>query len=271
MSILNKTIRELLPLSFDNTPAVSIRKEQKIWVATGMLIHYLESFTDSLVVTDEKEEPIGVIGGRELIENFLEYPTTEFFDQTNVEIITDKNLVILSEKTTFGDLLTKWNETRRAFSITPNTLGGYSAISGRKLLEIGVNCITDLTLSDFPKKNVVTFEKTNSIKDIIGLMLKNNTRKIMLKDSNYFISDRLIIETIARDYNFFRNNTFLERKFEETFGLSEAVRISKDINLTELSKIMFLMPHPCVIYKDQIFTPWDICKILESPRVEFLG
>ena len=271
MTIANKTLRELLPLSYETTPAVSIRQENKIWVATGMLIHYLESFTDSLVVTGEKEEPLGVIGGRELIENFLENPTTEFFDQTDVEIITDKNLVILTENTTLGELLNKWNQTHRAFSITPNKFGGYSAISGRKLLEIGVNCITDLTLSDFPKKNIVTFDKTNTIKEIIGLMLKNNTRKILLKDSNYFISDRLIIESIAKDFNFFRDTTFLERKFEESFKLAEAIKISKDINLSELSKIMFIMPHPCVIYKDQVFTPWDICKILESPRIEFLG
>ena len=50
-------------------------------------------------------------------------------------------------------------------------------------------------------------------------MLKNNTRKILLKDSNYFISDRLIIESIARDFNFFRDAAFLERKFEESFSV----------------------------------------------------
>ena len=271
MTIANQTLKELLPLSFETPPAVSISKDHKIWVATGMLIHYLESFTDSLVVIDEKDQPIGVLGGRELIENFLINPTSEFFDQINVEVIMNNNLVILSEKSTLKDLLEKWNETRRAFSITPNKFGGYSAISGRKLLEIGVNCITDLTLSDFPKKNVVTFEKTNTIKEIINLMLKNNTRKLLLKDSNYFISDRLIIASIARDFNFLRKSTFLERKFEESFRLDEAVRISKDINLAELSKIMFLMPHPYVIYKEQVFTPWDGCQMLESPRIEFFG
>lgn len=271
MVITNRKLKELLPLSFEKTPAVSISQEDKIWVATGMLIHYLESFTDSLVVTDRKDQPIGVIGGRDLIENFVENPTKAFFDQTDVEIITDKNIVILSEQSTLGDLMDKWSETHRAFSIIPNSLGGYSAISGRKLLEIGVNCTTDLTIADFPKKDIITFEKTNTIREIIDLMLKNNTRKILLKDSNQFISDRLIIESIARDFNFLRDNMFLERKFEESFRLAEAIRISKDINLSELSKLMFFMPHPCVIYKEQVITPWDVCKMLTSERIEFLG
>ncbi|WP_246282162.1 CBS domain-containing protein [Nitrosopumilus ureiphilus] len=271
MSITSKTLKELLPLSFTSTPAVSIRKENKMWVATGMLIHYLESFTDSLVVTEDDEIPIGVIGGREIIENIFKNPTSDFFDNTTVEQIFDKNLVILSENTTLGELLTTWKNTRRAFSIIPNHLGGYSAISGRKLLEIGANCVTDLSLSEFPEKNVISFEKDNSIKEIIQLMLGNNTRKLLLKDTNYFISDRLLIQSIAKDFDFFRNVKFLERKFEESFKLEEATKISKDMNLAEISKMMYVMPHPYVIYRDQVITPWDICMILESDRIEFMG
>jgi len=271
LSITNKTLKELLPLSFNTTPAVSIRKENKVWVATSMLIHYLESFTDSLVVTEENEKPIGVIGGREIIENIFKNPSSNFFDNTTVEQITDKNLVILSNKTSLEKLLTMWKNTRRAFSIIPNDLGGYSAISGRKILEIGMNCVTDLTISEFPKKKVATFEKEDTLKDIIKLMLEKNTRKLLLRDTNYFISDRLLIQSIAQDYDFFRNVKFLERKFEESFKLEEAKKISKDMNLTEVSKIMYAMMHPYVIYQDQVLTPWDVCLMLQSDRIEFLG
>ena len=137
-----------------------------------MLIHYLESFTDSLVVTEENEKPIGVIGGREIIENIYHNSSSQFFDNTTIEQIVDRNLVILFDKTTLGELLNTWKKTRRAFSIIPNNLGGYSAISGRKLLEIGANCVTDLTVSELPKKEIVTFEKDSTIREIIGLMLK---------------------------------------------------------------------------------------------------
>ncbi|QUC64233.1 CBS domain-containing protein [Nitrosopumilus sp. K4] len=271
MTITNKSLQELLPLSFTNTPAVSIRKENKIWIATGMLIHYLESFTDSLVVTEENEKPIGVIGGREIIENVIKNPTSDFFDNTTVEQITDPNLIILSGTATLGELLDKWKQTRRAFSIIPNSLGGYSAISGRKLLEIGINCVTDLTVSELPKKDIVYFKQNSTLKEIMALMLEKNTRKLILEGTHSFISDRLIIQCIAQEFDFFRNVKFLERRIEELFKLEEAKKISKDVNLSEISKIMYTSPHPYVIYQEQVITPWDVCMALQSERIEFLG
>ena len=271
MSIKNKSLKELLPLSFSSTPAVSIRKENKIWVATSMLIHTLESFTDSLVVTEGDEKPIGVIGGREIIENIFKNPSSSFFDDTTVEQILDKNLIILSNNTTLNDLLEKWKSTRRAFSIIPNNHGGYSAISARKILEIGANCVTDITISELPKKEIVTFEQDSTIKEIMNLMLQRNSRKILLKDSNYFISDRLLIQSIAQEFDFFRNVKFLERHIKDSFRLEEAKKISKDLNLTEVSKLMYSMPHPCIVFQNQVITPWDICLALESDRIEFLG
>ena len=271
LPIINKSLKDLLPLSFNSTPAVSIRKENKMWVATSMLIHTLESFTDSLVVTEGDEKPIGVIGGREVIENIFKNPTSSFFDDTTVEQIVDRNLVILSNDTTLKELLDKWKNTRRAFSIIPNNHGGYSAISARKILEIGANCVTDITISELPKKEVVTFEQDSTIKEIMNLMLQKNSRKILLKDSNYFISDRLLIQSIAQDFDFFRNVKFLERHVKDSFRLEEARKVSKDLNLTEISKIMYSMPHPCMIFQNQVITPWDICLALESERVEFLG
>jgi len=271
LPIINKRLKDLLPLSFSSTPAVSIRKENKMWVATSMLIHTLESFTDSLVVTEGDEKPIGVIGGREVIENIFKNPTSSFFDDTTVEQIVDRNLVILSNDTTLKNLLDKWKTTRRAFSIIPNNHGGYSAISARKILEIGANCVTDITISELPKKEVVTFEQDSTIKEIMNLMLQKNSRKILLKDSNYFISDRLLIQSIAQEFDFFRNVKFLECHVKDSFRLEEARKVSKDLNLTEISKIMYSMPHPCIIFQNQVITPWDICLALESERVEFLG
>ena len=271
LTIINRKLKDLLPLSFSSTPAVSIRKENKMWVATSMLIHTLESFTDSLVVTEGDEKPIGVIGGREIIENIFKNPSSSFFDDTTVEQIVDKNLVILSDDTTLKELLEKWKNTRRAFSIIPNNHGGYSAISARKILEIGANCVTDIMVSDLPKKEIVSFEQDSTIKEIMELMLQKNSRKILLKDSNYFISDRLLIQSIAQEFDFFRNVKFLERHIKDSFRLEEAKKISKDLNLAELSKIMYSMPHPCMIFQNQVITPWDICLALESERIEFLG
>ena len=271
LPIHNQTLKDLLPYSLSSTPAVSIRKENKMWIATCMLMHYLESFTDSLVVTEEDEKPIGVIGGKEVIKSIFENPSSDFFDKITVEQVMDKNLIIISEKIKLEELLEKWKQNRRAFSIIPNNLGGYSAISGRKLLEICANCITDVTISELPKKEIITFNRTDTMKDIISLMLQNNTRRLVLKNTNMFISDRLIIQTIAQKFDFFRNVKFLDHMIAESFDLEEAKKISKDTNLAEISKIMSVMIHPCVIFQDQVITPWDICAALQSDRIEFLG
>lgn len=268
--IYNQTLKYLLPLSLSSTPAVSIRKENKMWTATCMLMHYLESFTDSLVVTEGDEKPIGVIGGKEVIENIFENPSSDFFDKTTVEQVMDKNLIIISEKIKLVELLEKWKQTRRAFSIIPNSLGGYSAISGRKLLEIGANCITDVTISELSKREIITFNRNDTMKDIISLMLQNNTRRLVLKNTNMFISDRLIIQTIAQKFDFFRNVKLLDLRIAESFNLEEAKEISTDINLAEISKIMSVMVHPCIIFQDHVITSWDICAALQSDRIEFL-
>lgn len=267
--IYNQTLKYLLPLSLSSTPAVSIRKENKMWTATCMLMHYLESFTDSLVVTEGDEKPIGVIGGKEVIENIFENPSSDFFDKTTVEQVMDKNLIIISEKIKLVELLEKWKQTRRAFSIIPNSLGGYSAISGRKLLEIGANCITDVTISELSKREIITFNRNDTMKDIISLMLQNNTRRLVLKNTNMFISDRLIIQTIAQKFDFFRNVKLLDLRIAESFNLEEAKEISTDINLAEISKIMSVMVHPCIIFQDHVITSWDICAALQSDRIEF--
>lgn len=270
LSISKRSLQDLLPLSLESTPAVSIRRENKIWVAAGMLIHYLESFTDSLVVTDDKSKPLGIVGGKEILENILKNPSSTLFDDTIVEDIMDKNVDIISKQITLKDLLQRWIQTRRAFSILPNQFKGYSVISARKLLEIGANCKTEMTVSELPKKKVATFMHDDTLKDIINSMFENKTRRLVFKNTSNFISDRIIIEYIVRELNYLRNiDYFLDLKFEEPFRLAESKVISDDMKISELSKIMFGMLHPFVIYQDQVISPWDLCMALLSDKIEY--
>ena len=75
MILAEKPLNELLPLSLLTTPCVSIQKDDKVWSGAVMLIHYLESFTDSLIVTDNTS-PIGILGGREIIDNISKNPSS---------------------------------------------------------------------------------------------------------------------------------------------------------------------------------------------------
>ena len=272
MCISDLTLKELLPLSLYSTPAVSIRKENKLWTATAMLAHYLESFTDSLVVTDLEEKPIGLIGGFEIIQNIFENPSSNFFDEKIVEDIFDKELIQVNPETKLKNLIEKWMITRRAFCIIPNQYFGYSAISSRKLLEIGANCKTDIRVRDLPKKrNIATFDFDDTVGKIINQMFENRTRKILLKGAQSFVSDRIIVQTVAQNLDYLRGiENFLSMKLGKSFQLSDAKSVSEDLNFAELSKQMFSMMHPFVITKDhQVYSPWDISQMLLSEDIEY--
>lgn len=269
MAISNQPLKELLPLSIFSTPAVSIQQENKVWVAAGMLVHYLESFTDSLVVTNKEYKPIGVMGGIEIIKQVFENPSSDLFEKS-VGDIMDEELFQISPETKLVELIEKWKQTRRAFCILPNHYYGYSAISARKLLEIGAYCKTDLTVADLPKKKIVTFKHDDTMGKIINLMLENKTRKLVFKNTAGFISDRIIIQTIAQDLNYLRGvENFLDHKFEVPFKLADIKSIPQDLNLTDLSKLMFGMMHPYVMSKDQVYSPWDVCMALLSENMEY--
>jgi hypothetical protein len=131
--------------------------------------------------------------------------------------------------------------------------------------------MTEMTISELPKKKIVKFKMSDTINSIISLMLKNKTRKVLLENTNRFISDRIIIEKIAADLNYLRDaNNFLDLP-AVGFSLEYAKVISKDIKINELASIMFGMMHPYVIFKDQVISPWDICLALLSDRFEEYG
>lgn len=264
--ISNKRLDDLLPLSLTSTPAVSIQKDNQVWCGAVMLIHYLESFTDSLVVRDGNN-PIGIIGGKEIIEGLAKEPSSKFFDDTLIEDILAEEITKISEDTTLQTLIEKWRQTRRAFSVIPNQFGGFSAISARSILEIGIRCKTELTISHIPKKEVVKFRADDKISTIINLMLENKTRRLLLENSTKFISDRIIIEKIARDLNYLRKtDEFLDIPVS-SFNLESAKVIEDDIPLPNVYDRMFGMLHPYIIYKEQVISPWDLCLMLLSEKL----
>lgn len=256
-----------MPTSLTSVPCVSIPRQAKIEEAVGLLIPYLESMADSLIVTGENNEPIGIVGGREIIEKVLANPSRSVFEG-EVERIMSPTITRVSGTTTVRDTIQEWQKTGRAFSLIPNSIGGFSVISARKMLEVGKISMTDMRISELPKKSVHVFKTNSTINEIINAMLKNKTRKLVLENTNQFISDRIIIEKIASDLNYLKNtNNFLE--FPVTgFGLEYAKVISKDIMVNELASIMFGMQHPYAVFRDQVISPWDICLALLSERMQ---
>ncbi|KER06186.1 hypothetical protein AAA799E16_01131 [Marine Group I thaumarchaeote SCGC AAA799-E16] len=179
--IAERVLGDLLPERLTWTLCIHIDKGKEVWVIAGMLAQYLESATDSVIVRDDKENPIGTIGGKEIMENLLKNPTSSLFYGTKVEDIMEPNPVVISRDTKYKDLIESWKERGRAYAVIANEWGFYSAISAQKILEIGKRCITELSIEDMPKKKLVTFKKDDTFGNVINSMFENKTRKLFLE------------------------------------------------------------------------------------------
>lgn len=266
MSLADRTLKELLPETLSYSLCIFIEKDKEVWVVAGMLAQYLESVTDSVLVLDDGK-PVGVVGGKEIMENLLKNPTSSLFYGTKVEDIMEPNPILVSETTKYSDLMTQWQKRGRAYAIMKNEWGHYSAISAKKILEIGMRCKTNLTLRDLPKKPSVTFKKDDTMGTIINSMFENKTRKILLENSNKYINDRIIVETITEKMRHLTDIDYFLNVPANTIELEEARVIFDNLTINELSAMMYDMEHPYIIYKDWIVTPWDICNVLLSKDI----
>ncbi len=262
-SIISESpLSELLENSLTSTPCVNVRKNAKVRVVTGMLVQYLESFTDSVMVRDDTK-PIGVVGGREIIQGVYKNPSSDFFEMQFVEDITDNRLNVVTPDTTLKELIALWKAVGRAFAVINVGNDDYSVISAKKLLEIGINSSSDFRISEIPKKKIITFDPDATFGDVMKMMLENKTRKIMAKGTNQFINDRIIIETIETFDFLLGKDNFLEIPVD-VVTLEDAKVISEDLSLSEISKIMYEMSQPLIIHEDRVISPWDICMALEK-------
>ncbi len=266
-NISELTLEQIFSNSLTDTPCIYLNKEREVYIATEMCEQYLESLVDSIVIRDDDHKPIGMIGGYDLLEHIRANPTRNYQYETKVKEIMSKNLLIVEKGTTFQNLMEKWTASRRAFAIIPNAFQGFSPISARKMLEVGIKCKTKITISSMPKKKMVTFQPDDSLSKIVDLMFEHNTRKLLLEYSDQFISDRLILKEITKLLKFQPDvDNFLDIPVNQV-ELENVTVTLEYLNLNELCTKMYEMDHPYVVYKDISVTPWDICNVLMSERI----
>ena len=266
LSLANNPLDKILQESVFSTPAVSIRVEDTLAEAAILLPHHLESMTDSLVVT-KNDEPVGIVGGIEVLDNVLKKSSPRFLDNTKIGDVMSEKLVIIDSKNTLSELVRQWSQTRRAFAIIPNQYHGYSVISARKILEAGINFKIDTTVASIPKKKTITFRKDDTIKQILIRMFDNKTRKLVLENTKSFLNDRIIIEKLTREFNCLRNGGDFLNARADIFDLEQAKTIPYDLSISEACKIMYDMKSPYLTVDDRVISPWDVVVILSSENL----
>ena len=264
INVSESTLEQLFSNSLTDTPCIYLNKERETNVAIEMCVQYLESSVDSIVVRDDELNPIGMIGGIDLLHHIRKNPTPDSQHEMKVKQTMSNELLIVDKDMTFQSLMEKWRSSGRAFAIIPNAFHGYSPISARKMLEIGVKTNTNASISSLPKKKMITFQSDNSLREIIDLMFENNTRKLLLEYSDQFISDRVILKQISKILKFQPEIDNLLDISIKDMELDHTEVILEDLNLNRICEKMYEMEHPYLIYKDTSITPWDICNVLES-------
>ncbi len=266
-SISELTLGEMLSDGLTDTPCVYLNQEREVWVATEMCVQYLESTVDSIVIRNDDLTPVGIVGGYDLLNHIRKNPTRDFQYENKVSEIMCEELPIVEKETRFKDLMEKWKTSRRAFAITPNAFQGYSPISARKMLDVGIKCQSNISISSMPKKKIITFGLDDSLGKVIDLMFEHNTRKLLLEYSNQFISDRIILEEISKLLKFHPNvENFLDIPVSQ-IELQEVTVLKEDVNLNQICLMLYRMDHPYLIYKDISVSPWDVCLTLLSDDV----
>lgn len=262
--IRDSALQDVLPYSL-STPITIISKQDKVWTASALLRFFLESFTDQLVVMDNRQ-PSGLVGGYDIICGILEEPSFDFFENKTVDRIMHKQCDLVTSTTKITELLQKWRKSRRAFSVIHKD-SNFSAISIRILLGVYPFLDTALTIQDIPKKKLITYTKEQSVRDVLNIMLQNKTRRLVLEGTQSYISDRSIIEHLSTNLNYLYNiEDFLDMD-SSIFAPRDIMQISENTTIQELCRGLYTMEHPYVSNGDQVFSPFDIISILERDDV----
>src|SRR3989338_3033457 len=134
-SLGDLSLEELFPQTLTDVSCPEIQKNREV---TEMCAQYLESTIDAIVVRDDDNKLAGIVGGYDLLDAIRKNPTRDFQYTCAIGKIMFKDFLQVEKKTKFKDLMEKWKNTRRAFAVISNNSGGYSPISARKMLEIGI-------------------------------------------------------------------------------------------------------------------------------------
>ncbi|MDE1861895.1 MAG: hypothetical protein KGI33_03175 [Thaumarchaeota archaeon] len=254
------TIEGILPHLLVSSSFASIGSKEKMWVATSMLVRFLGTTTNNLVVI-ENDEPSGLLGGSEALENFSKNPSYSFFLDTTVEDVMSKSLYLASSQTRIADLVEKMRKIRRDFALVQNSEGAYSTVSARRLLEAGILSESHLKVADIPRKEICAFKRDDTIGMVISTMIRNETEILTLENTPQYVNPQTIFEKIVELNYLEKIDNFLDLK-GTALNLKYGRIISENTSLPETCRIMLSMKNSFVMTSNNVVTPWDIVQAL---------
>ena len=251
---------DVLPRSVKSSPISSLEGNDNVWIASSMLSRI--SQTSENIVVIEKEFPIGIIGGREIIKGVRKNPTSNFFSKTISSKIMNRKFYLDSRKVPLQKILEQMYHTNRMYAIIQNSKYDFSAVSVNEILEIGSMSQSEITAAEPTERKIVTCKRGDSVEDITKLLSEEQIEFLMLENESGIIDQSSLIEKITTDLNFLEDvNDFLELN-ASIFQFQTPKLIPEKLPFSEICKVMLKIKHPYVITTKRLWTPRDILEIL---------
>ncbi len=232
-------------------------------IATGvsMLVRLSESLASNLVVINNGTA-VGMLGAREVLKGFIKNPTHDFLHNTITKNIMNHDPCIVEKSTKFSELVKKLQKFKTDFAILQDDNGRFSTISIKRIIELGLMCDTEVTISQIQKNNTVFCTNDDTIRMLIQTMLDANVNDIAVKNTPSVITGVIILEKIQNEINnSHKISEILEQKVSDLKPY-EATITRGDLSIPVLCKLMLTTKHPYVMTADQIFTPYDLISVL---------
>ena len=256
-NVLECKIEEILPYSIISSINAIIDKNDKIASITSMLLRFHSHLINKIVVI-ENYKPIGTISDLDILRGLNKNPRFEFFNNSTVEDIIDKDTIIVRSNTKISSLLKELQDKNSEFAIIENDKTGFSVISINKLLQIGLLLDSSIKISNISPKKYPSFKTTDSINEIILRMLDNNTSIAILENSSLFITSQMILEKIQNELKYLQGiDDFMNLKMND-FKLKQFTVVSNNKTISDMCKIMLNIKQPYVMTETHILTPQDV-------------
>lgn len=248
---------QYLPKCIKNPVMRSLESNTPIWLAASFLALTLGTFSDGITVM-KNNKIMGYFGSKALLEFVIRNPTSLALKENLVEDLpTESDMPIFSPSNTLRDIFAMWKKSGFAYSVVQDG-DKFSSVSINSML--GFIELYDLpnTISEIPKKTTITYNNDDTVKTVLDKMFKHKVRRLLLEGSTEVLSDRVIVDAICNEFDFFRNTPdFLSIK-AKSLNTRKMIEINRDSKITNVARNMLRENHYVAISNGQIISPWDI-------------
>ncbi|NDB63726.1 MAG: CBS domain-containing protein [Nitrosopumilaceae archaeon] len=260
---------DLFPQLLVSSSNATIEITDTVMTGVSMLVRLSESLASNLVVINNGS-PVGMLGAKQVLSKFIKNPTCNFLHNTIIKNIMNGDPCFVDKSTKFFDLMKKLQKLQTDFAILQESNGMFSSIiqddremfstiSIKRILELGLMCDTDVTISQIHKKPAVFCSNDDTVRTVIQTMLHYNVNDVVIQNSPFIITGRAILEKIQREI--INPDDVLQCKVSD-LNPYEATLTNKDLSIPDLCKLMLTARHPYVMTASQVFTPYDLIYVL---------